>query len=72
MRVIHSIEVFVGAEQHYAVVMGDISFHSLEALYTVVESGVSWVQFKRLIGLDDGGLPSSIVDIIIYLQHIVG
>jgi hypothetical protein len=51
--------------------MSNVCLESLEALNTVMECSVSWVQFKGLISVDDGSLPASIVHIVIYVEHVV-
>lgn len=72
VRTVHSFEVFVWAEQHHAVIVGDISFEAFKALDAVVKGRICRVQFKRLISLDDRTLPSSVVDIIINVNHVIG
>jgi len=71
MRVIHSFKVFVWAEEHHTVVMSNVGLQTFEEFNTIVESGIRRIQFKRLIGLDNGGLPPTIVNIVVNLKHVV-
>jgi len=71
MRIIHTLKVLVRAEKHGAIVMGDVGFQTLEALNGVVKSGVSGIKLEGLVCLNQGSLPSPIVNIIVYLKHVV-
>ena len=72
MRLVHSFKVLVWSEKHHTFIMSDVSLESLKAFDTIVQSGISRVKLKRLISLYNGLLPSSIMNIVVDLEHVIG
>lgn len=72
VRAVHTLEVLVRAVKHGAIVVSDVCLHALEALDGVVKGGIRWVELKWLVLLNRGLLPTSIVHIIVDLEHVVG
>ena len=71
MRGVHSLEILIRTEEHDPIVVGYVGFQSLKALNTVVQGGVCGVELKGLVCANHGALPSTIVRIVINVEHIV-
>jgi hypothetical protein len=71
---VHAFEVFVDTVQNniLGVFLTFIGFAPFKALDTVVKSGVCRVEFERLNRLDDRSLPSTVVLIVVAVEHVVG
>lgn len=73
MRGVHSFKVLVYSVQYdFLWIFCDlIRFATLEAFDTVMKSSICWIKLKWLNGLDYGCLPTTIVNIVITMQHMV-
>lgn len=72
MRRVHPVKVSVYSKHDYSAIVCLVSLSTFEALDGVVESSVSRVQVEGLISYNFRALPTSVIKVIIYLQHIVG
>ena len=72
MRVVHSVKVLVWSKEHNAIIVSDVSLEPLKAFNTIVQSCICRVKLEWLVSLNDGLLPSSIVNIVINLKHVIG
>jgi len=73
MGSVHPFKVLLRSEHENPLfVMRHICFQSFKALNTVVECGIARVKLKRLIWLDHRREPATIVEVIVYIQDVVG
>ena len=72
MRLVHSVEVSVHSEHFNSTVFGPVCLGSFKALNRVVEGSVGRVKVEGFILYNLRTLPASVMEVIIYLQHVVG
>ena len=72
VRLVHSAEILIRAEHHYFIVHCAIRFRTFKALDRVVQSRICRVKFKSLIWNNLRSLPSTVLEIKIDFQHMIG
>jgi len=71
MRLVHSVEVSVYSEHFNSPVFCPVCLGSFKALNRVVEGSVSRIKGEGLIGYNLRTLPASVMEVIIYLKHVI-
>jgi hypothetical protein len=73
MRAVHPFEVFVDPihNQLCVIFSMNVCFSAFEALDTVVKSSVRRIELKVFERLNPWGLPTSVVHIVITMEHMV-
>ena len=72
VRLVHPSEVLVSSEHDNLVVDGTVGLTALKALNRVVKRSIRRVKLKSLVGDDLRLLPSSIVEIVVAFEHVIG
>lgn len=73
MTRVHTLKVFVDSKHNYFLGVDSVvvSFGTLKALYAVVKGCVGGIKLKVLQGSDPWRLPSTIILVVVAMEHVV-